>query len=423
MTRLLYLVSLAGHSAWNRRGTLIFVVFSIALSTTLLLGLERIRTQLRESFVQAVSGTDLVVGARGGNIQLMLYAVFHLGGAGGNMSWESAVEISGLQEVAWSIPVSLGDSHRGYPVVATNNGFFEHYRFRGGRKPVLAQGKPFAELFEVVVGSEVAKNLGYSPGTALVLAHGSSEKAFAEHADKPFTVSGVLAPTGTPVDRSLYISLEAMEAIHLDWQGGAPLPGLHIPPEQVRKFNLEPKNISALLLGLKKRSQVFAVQREINSWKKEALMGVMPGVAMDQIWSMLNTGERALLLISALVTITGLAGLAAVILASLGERRRELAILRSAGAGPLDILLLLSCEGLLLMAAGIFFGLAALALFIVLLGPILADSYGVAVSLSAPSAGEVLILGGICLAGFLTSLIPALRAYRMSLADGLNFSL
>jgi putative ABC transport system permease protein len=423
MTRLLYLVSLAGHSAWNRRGTLIFVVFSIALSTTLLLGLERIRTQVRESFVQAVSGTDLVVGARGGNIQLMLYAVFHLGGASSNMSWESAVEISGLKEVAWSIPVSLGDSHRGYPVVATNNSFFEHYRFRGDRKPVLAQGKPFAELFNVVIGSEVAKNLNYSPGTALVLAHGSSETAFAEHADKPFAVTGVLAPTGTPVDRSLYISLEAMEAIHLDWQGGAPLPGLHIPPEQVRKFNLEPKSITALLLGLKKRSQVFAVQREINSWKKEALMGVMPGVAMDQIWSMLNTGERALLLISALVTITGLAGLASAILASLGERRRELAILRSAGARPLDIVLLLSCEGLLLLGAGIFCGLAALALFILLLGPVLAGSYGLALSLSAPSAGEGLILGGICLAGFLTSLIPALRAYRMSLADGLNFSL
>jgi putative ABC transport system permease protein len=423
MTRLLYLLALAGHSAWNRRGTLLFVVFSITLSTTLLLGLERIRTQLRESFVQAVSGTDLVVGARGGNIQLMLYAVFHLGGATSNMSWDSAREIAGRADVAWTIPVSLGDSHRGYPVVGTNGGFFEHYRFRGGTRLALGQGRPFADLFDVVIGSEAAKNLGYDLGQSLVLAHGSSGSLLTEHGDKPFTVSGVLAPTGTPVDRSLYISLEAMEAIHLDWQGGAPLPGLRIPPELAKKFNLEPKNITALLVGLKKRSQVFALQRDINAWKKEALTGVMPGVAMDQIWNMVNTGERALLLISALVTITGLAGLASAILASLGERRRELAVLRSAGARPLDIVILLACEGLLLVGAGLVCGLTVLAALVALLGPALADSYGVTVYLSAPSAGEWLILGGICLAGFLTSLIPALRAYRMSLADGLTVSL
>jgi putative ABC transport system permease protein len=423
MTRWPYLLALAGRSAWNRRGTLLFVVFSITLSTTLLLGLERIRTQLRESFVQAVSGTDLVVGARGGNIQLMLYAVFHLGGATNNMSWDSAREIAGRAEVAWTIPVSLGDSHRGYPVVGTTGDFFEHYRFRGGTRLTLARGTPFAELFDVVIGSEAAKNLGYNPGQSLVLAHGNSGSLLTEHGDKPFTVSGILAPTGTPVDRSLYISLEAMEAIHLDWQGGAPLPGLRISPELAKKFDLEPKNITALLVGLKKRGQVFALQREINSWKKEALTGVMPGVAMDQIWNMVNTGERALLLISALVTITGLAGLASAILASLGERRRELAVLRSVGARPLDIVILLACEGVLLVGTGIVCGLSALAALIASLGPVLADSYGVAVRLSAPSAGEWLILGGICLAGFLTSLIPALRAYRMSLADGLTVSL
>ncbi|MDR2668893.1 MAG: hypothetical protein LBC14_02930, partial [Desulfovibrio sp.] len=94
MTRLGYLVFLAAKSAWNRRGTLLLIVFSIALSTTLLLGIERIRTQMRESFVQAVSGTDLVIGARGGDMQLVLYAIFHLGGATNNMGFQSAQEIA-----------------------------------------------------------------------------------------------------------------------------------------------------------------------------------------------------------------------------------------------------------------------------------------------------------------------------------------
>lgn len=423
MRRFRYLLYLARKSAWNRRATLILIVFSIALSTTLLLGIEKLRTQIRESFVQSVSGTDLVIGARGGNIQLMLYAIFHLGGATHNMGWESALEIAKKNEIAWTIPISLGDSHRGYPVVATTDAFFNHYRFRGGKQIELATGKWFESLFDVVVGAEAAKKLMLSVNQKIVLSHGNITSNLTNHDDKPFTVIGILAPTGTPVDRSFYISLHAMEAIHVNWQGGAPIPGLHVSPEQVMRFNLEPKSITALLVGLKKRSQVFAVQREINDWKSEPLMGVLPGVAMDQIWDMVNTGELALWLISALVTITGLAGLAATILAGLGERRRELAILRSAGARPLDILGLMIAEGSILITAGIVSGLFALYLLIAFLGPLIGHHYGIFIYPSLPSIREYLLLLCICLAGLAAGLIPAYRAYRMSLSDGLTVSL
>lgn len=422
MRRFSQLLRLAGKSAWNRRGTLILVVFSIALSTTLLLGIEKLRTQIREGFAQSVSGTDLVVGARGGNIQLILYAIFHLGGATNNMGWDSAREIAGNSEVAWAIPISLGDSHRGYPVVATTDDFFEHYRFRSDRRVVLAEGRRLEALFDVVIGAEVAKKLGYSLGQKMVLSHGSSGTRLAEHDEMPFVVAGVIAPTGTPVDRSLFIGLPAMEAIHINWRSGAPIPGVRITPEQVARFRLEPRSITAMLVGLKKRSHVFALQRAINEWKSEPLMGVMPGVVMDQIWDMLNTGERALLLISMLVTATGLAGLAAVILAGLGERRRELAILRSVGARPLDILVLTACEGGLLVIAGIVCGLSALYVLVAVASPFVASHYGVFIRLSPPEAGEWALLGGICLAGLVASLIPARRAYRMSLADGLTVS-
>jgi putative ABC transport system permease protein len=423
MRRFSYLLRLSGQSAWNRRGTLVMVVLSVALSTALLLGIERMRRQARESFRQSVSGTDLIVGARGSPLQLMLYAVFHLGGATSEMGWDSARRIAARAEVAWSIPIALGDSHKGYPVVATTAAFFEHFRYRRGERPGFARGEPFRDLFDVVVGAEAAKKLGYLPGSVLTLAHGSGGTKLAEHTDKPFVVAGVLKPTGTSVDRSLYISLEAMEAIHLDWQGGAPVPGFQVRADQVRKFNLEPKRITALLLGLKNRGRVFSLQRHVNEYPEEALMGVMPGVAMDQLWSVIGMGEKALLLVSALVTFTGLMGLASAILAGLGERRRELAILRSTGAGPADILLLLACEGLLLTLCGMLAGVAALALLIACLGPVLADSYGIALYLSPPAPGEWLILGGILAAGLAAGLIPAVRAYRYSLADGLGVSL
>ncbi|MCL2076094.1 MAG: ABC transporter permease [Betaproteobacteria bacterium] len=422
MTRFLCLFLLAGKSAWNRRGTLALVVCSIALSATLLLGLERIRSQVRESFVQAVSGTDLIVGARGGNLQLMLYAIFHLGGATHNMGFKSAEVIGENPEVAWTIPISLGDSHLGYPVVATNHDFFRHYKFRNQESIAFARGQAFDDLFDVVVGAQVARMLGYDLGHEVALSHGGGDILAIMHDDMPFTVRGVLAPTGTPVDRSLYISLAAMEAIHLGWQGGAPLPGLKISPEQASKLIQEPESITALLVGLERRSRVFALQRDIHDYREEALTAVMPGVAMDQIWQMVNTGEKALLLVSLLVTVTGLAGLVAAILAGLGERRRELTILRSVGARPADILVLLAAEGFLLVVSGILLALFALFLLLNFLSPVLLDLYGIVLDASLPSLTEWGIMGGISVAGFCAALIPAFRAYRLSLSDGLSLS-
>ncbi|MDR2639054.1 MAG: ABC transporter permease [Helicobacteraceae bacterium] len=420
--RLGYLLTLAAKSAWNRRGTLCLVAFSIALSAALLLGVERVRAQVKESFVQTISGTDLVVGARGGDIQLILYAVFHLGSATNNMNYASAKAIGAKDEVSWTIPISLGDSHKGYPVVATSADFFERYRFRGDRNLSFARGEPFDDLFDTVIGAEAAKRLKYEIGDKIVLSHGESQTKLAQHDDKPFRVAGVLAPTGTALDRSLYISLEAMEAIHIDWQGGAPIQGFKVSAEQARKFNLEPKTITALLVGLKKRSGVFAQQREINGWKDEPIVGVMPGVAMDKIWRMSAAMENALLFVSAMVTITGLAGLIAAILAGLNERRRELAVLRSAGARPLDIVALLSFEAVLLTLSGLVFGVAALGAALAIFAPILADSYGIALYLSLPSAREWTLIGAIAIAGFCAGLLPAIKAYRLSLTDGLSAS-
>lgn len=419
MSRLAYLASLALKSAWNRRLTLTFIALSVAISAILLVGLERLRGQIRAGFVQAISGTDLVVGARGSQIQLIIYAVFHLGGATNNIGWDTAQEIAALPEVAWTIPISLGDSHRGYTVVATSVDFFEFFRYQRDQKVAISTGRVFDDIFEVVVGSEVARKLNLSLADSLVLKHGTASAA-PEHSDKPFTVVGVLEPTGSPVDRSLLISLRSMEAIHIDWRGGAPVPGFSIGPDRARLMKLEPKAITALMVGLKNRRQVFSLQRSINNRPGEALTAVMPGVALDQLWRLVGGGEKVLWAVSALVTVTGLMGLIAAVLAGLGERRRELAVLRSVGARPMDILILLALESLLLTAIGVIIGLLTLAALIYVLGPILADLYGLNVYLSAPTAREMLLSGAIIAAGFLAGLIPAFRAYRLSVGDGLN---
>jgi putative ABC transport system permease protein len=414
------LLTIAARSAWHRRFGLALVVLSVALSTFLLLGVERVRQDVRLNFSQAVSGTDLIVGARTGSVQLLLYSVFRIGSATQNIRYASVRALAEDPAVAWVVPISLGDSHRGFPVVATDDGYFEHFRY-GERQPLtLTHGRRFNDVFELVLGAEVAQRLGYEVGRRVVLSHGSGEIAGTEHGDKPFTVVGVLARTGTPVDRSLHISLAGMQALHIDWVAGVPLPGFAVPAERVRERDLTPKTVTAALVGLKSRPAVFAVQRRIGEYAPEPLLAVLPGVAMDELWQAVDLGERALQAMAALVALVSLAGLVAVVVTGLEQRRRELAVLRAVGAGPKRVFALLLIEGVLITAAGALLGALACTAAIAAFGPWVQAQHGIALRLQAPDAAQWTWLCAILAAGTLASLLPGWRAYRLSLADGLT---
>jgi len=414
------LLKIALASAWNRRAALSLMLLSIALSAFLLLGVSRVREEARASFSASVSGTDLIVGARGSGLSLMLYTVFHIGDPTQNMDWQSARWLASHPAVAWALPVSLGDSHKGFPVLATETAYFERFHYGDDQALRFVSGKPFAGVFDVNLGAEVATRLGYRPGDRIVLTHGSGLAAGIDHADKPFTVTGILAPTGTPIDRTVYISLAGMEAIHLDWQAGAPIAGMSIPAEYVKKFDLTPRNVTGVLIGLRSRAHVFAMQREIAAYREEPLTGVMPGVALDQLWDLAQTGERALLLVSLAVAGVGLAGLVATLLAGLDARRRELAILRSVGAGPVQMIMLLLIEGVGVTVLGILAGWLLLCLALWLGADTLQASYGIVIRPFLPDLAQAAMIAGLLFAGLVASLVPALRAYHLSLADGLT---
>lgn len=416
----MYWLNILLRSAWHRRGTLSLAVLSIALSVLLLLGVERLQQAARDSFTQSVSGTDLVVGARTSPVQLMLYAVFRLGEPTHNMDWQSYQKLAQHPAVAFTIPLSLGDSHRGFAVLGTDDNYFRFFRY-GAKQPLaFAAGKPFAGIFDVVLGAEVAAKLGYKLGDKIVLSHGSGHIGLPEHGDKPFRVVGILQRTGTPVDRTVHVGLAAIEAIHLDWQGGAPLPGFSIPAEYVQKFNLTPKQITATLVGLKSRSGVFRMQRFINNYRDEALIGVLPGVALDQLWQLLAAAENVLRVISLLVLVTGCCGMIAVVLASLNERRRELAVLRSVGAGAGTVLSLLLAEGTLVMLAGCLLGVASLWALSLGAAAQVEARFGILLPAVPLTLAELRWLGWVIAGGAVASLLPGWRAYRLSLADGLT---
>ena len=411
---------LAAQSLRNRALTAALTVLAIAVSITLLLGVERVRLGARQSFTDTISGTDLVVGARSGAIQLLLYSVFRIGNATNNVTWESYQEIARRPEVAWIVPLSLGDSHRGFRVLGTTVEYFTRYKYRYGQSLAFASGTPFNDLFDAVLGADVAAGLGYKLGDRIVVAHGAGSISFVQHEDKPFRVSGILAKTGTPADRTLHVSLKAIEAIHVDWQSGIPAPGQSVSAEEVRDMTLKPKAITAALVGLKSKLSTFRLQRAINEYREEPLSAIIPGAALQELWNLVGTAETALSVVSSMVVATALLGMVTAILTTLNERRREMAILRSVGARPATILGLLTTEAALLTSTGVLLGAMLLYFSAALLRSYIDRLYGFQISVDLPSTREWLMLGTVILAGIVAGLFPALRAYRMSVADGMT---
>lgn len=414
--------NLAWKSLRNRKATALLSVLTVAIAVVLLLGVERIRSQAKESFANTISGTDLIVGGRSGQVNLLLYSVFRIGNATNNIDWQSYQEFSQHPAVKWAIPIALGDSHKGFRVLGTNPRYFEHYRY-GSKQPLtFSQGKAFHGLFETVLGADVAQSLGYQVGSQIIIAHGISDVGFSRHDNLPFTVVGILAPTGTPVDKTVHVSLEAIEAIHVGWESGANL-GNQPNAKQLAERDFTPKQITAMLLGLKSKIQTFALQRQINDYPQEPLSAIMPGVALHELWGMMSVAEQALMAVSIFVVVAGLLGMLSSLLTSLQERRREMAILRAMGARPQHVFALLISEASVLTLLGIGLGVSMLYLLIALAAPIIASQYGIQLMLNGLTPYEWKLIGCVQLAGMGIGLIPALRAYRQSLSDGMTIRL
>lgn len=411
------ILRLAIGSLLARGLTVGMTVLAIALSVALFLGVEKVRTGAKASFADTISGTDLIVGARSGSVQLLLYSVFRIGNPTNNVTWESYLDIAARPEVEWIVPISLGDSHRQFRVMGTTGAFFERYKYRRDRGLTLSEGAFMNDLYDTVIGADVAQALGYGLGDPIVVAHGIA--SFSEHRDQPFRIAGILEKTGTPVDRTVIVSLEAIEAIHVDWQNGAPRPGAGTPVEVIRQMDLTPKAITAALVGVQSPLQTFGLQRAINTYPEEPLLAILPGVALQELWAIVGVAETALLGVSGMVVITALIGMMATLFSSLNERRREMAIFRAMGARPRVICGLLVLEAALTAAMGALLGIILLYLGLIVAQPILDRSFGLWLPIEAPAARELYVLGAVVLAGAIVSMIPALRAYRLSLADGM----
>lgn len=466
-------LSLSIKSLRHRKFTVALTVISLSLGVALLLGVERIRKETRTSFTNTISGTDLIVGARTGQVSLLLATVFRIGNVTQNISWESYQKIAENPQIAWTIPISLGDTHRGYRVMGTSTAYFEHYRFANKQALQIVAGVAFENTYDAVLGAEVARQLGYDLDEKIVLSHGAGEVSFVDHADKPFRVVGILAATGTPVDQTVHVSLRGIEAVHEGWDGHgggggheghqhpaapqgaegheghehAAAPHVHdgggsAPAEEGAGAGrssgmdrldelaalflgeeddyLQPTQLTAFLVGMHSRADAVFLQRAINVYQGEALSAVMPGVALQELWGVVGVVEKALLVVSVFVVAVSLAGMLSALMTSLNERRREMAILRSVGARPGHIVALIAGEAVAVTLMAIVVGLALLYALLLFARPIILEKAGLHLELSMLSGGEGLLLGVVLLLGLLVGLVPAWQCYRNSLADGLT---
>ncbi|HSJ30086.1 MAG TPA: FtsX-like permease family protein [Longimicrobiales bacterium] len=485
---MMFLLSLVRKSLANRLLATSLTLASIALSVALLLGIENVRAGMRESFSNTISRTDLIVGARGGSLQLLLYSVFGIGSPTNNVSWETYEHFRDHPAVAWTIPISLGDSHRGFRVAGTDSSFYQQFHYGGGRSIEFAEGRMPQTDHEVVLGDQVARELEYTVGSDVVITHGLYGSGIMDHDEQPFRVVGILERTFTPVDRSLYVTLQGIDAVHegfmeMPGAGGpggppsfAPPPNFAAPdiaasdtgavastapaetpgtvastapaetagtvasaapvddpdatdsaegaaPEAApaqSAADTPPEQITAFFLGARTRIATLQLQREINTYEAEATMAILPGVALAEMWRGVGYAEDALLVVTFFVVAVGLIGMLLSLYSSLEARRREMAILRAVGAGAPRIFALLVLESGLLGLAGALTGVALIYALLVLLKGFIESNFGLYLPIQAPTRTAYLYLVAVVAASFLIGIVPALRAYRNSLADGLT---
>ncbi len=415
------LLRLGCKSLWDRKGSVLLSMIAVAVSVFVLLGVEHLRHQVKANFSGTVSGVDLIVGPKTGPLNLLLYSVFRIGNPTNNISWQAYERLSEHHHVKWAIPLSLGDSHKGFRVLGTSTDYFTFFSYGQKRTLQFAQGRALSETFDMVLGADVAKKLGYQLGESVVLSHGVGHVSFTHHEDWPFEIVGVLAPTGTPVDQTVHVLLEGIEAIHGD-HGSHELEhhhdhhahehDSHETAHHVKVKKAPISSLTAMLLGLESKTSVFQLQREINQNTDESLLAILPGMALAELWQMMSVLERSLLLVSVLVFAAASLGLSAMLLAALRERRQEIQLLRVIGASPSFLFGLIQIEAVLVTLLGILLGVALLSGALWFGQGVWVNLFGLHLSPNLLNARNAALLASLLAVSGVVAIVPALSGYR-----------
>lgn len=443
--------NLALQSLLNRKTTTILTFSALLVSVSLLFAIEHIRVQTQDNFKRTVSGIDLVVAARSSQINVLLSSVFRMGANPNAVSWQTYEAISANPQVIWTIPLALGDSYKGFSVVGTTLSYFEHYKFGAKQALSVASGRLFASPTEAVLGASVAKSLGLQVGQSIVVSHGSGNVSFSHHDHHPLLITGILAPTGTPVDKSVHVPLIAIEQMHkpaaqslrssfsrapsaikepmsspIDKAKASSHEDEHghnhsqdlvlsgIPDIAQGTYDLigKPSQISAVMVKAQSPFAILTLQRDLNQYEDEAISAIMPQLALAELWQTIGSIETVLQIIAMLVLLASLIGLVTMLLASMHERRNEIASLRAVGASPWFIASLIQAEAIMISIFALAGAYLTVSLSIIGLSSWLLSEYGMFVSANIYSSGIAVYAASVLVLTVIVAIIPALTAYR-----------
>ncbi len=401
-------------SLMHRKFITVLSILSIGISVALSLSISKIKTSAEEGFTNTISQTDFIVGAKGGSLNLLLYSIFHMGTPVNNIRYESYEKISALPSVRWSIPLSLGDSYRGFRVIGTDENFYSHYRFRQEETIVLESGVFPKNVFDVALGFDVAKTLNHKLNDSIILTHGLASQSLYHHEQTPFKVVSILKKTHTPIDKGVFVTLEGIEAIHQ---------GLDDAPQSNAEDNLAHNSdskkqypitqITSFLLGLKNRIQILKMRRTIDQFETEPLMAVIPSLELQEMWKNMSYVENAMAVMGIMAIVVSFLSIAVAIMTSLNEKKRELGIFRSLGARPRDLFFLILYETLILVFMGLSFGVFLFYIGLWSLKPILQEEFSLFMEITMLSKSEIQILAYVLLVAPIIGIFPGIKAYTV----------
>lgn len=411
------LLWIVGRSLRQHALSSFVTVLVCALASGLVLSVFSLERQARSAFTADV-GFDGVLGARGSELQLVLNAVFHLETSPGNIPWSLYEEFANTPGVDLAVPYAVGDNYGGYRLVGTTDTLFEEWTYGDGKKLEVAPGHVFFDpaLREAVVGSQAAKGTGLALGDVFQPVHGFSADGTFVH-DTDYRVVGVLEPTGTPLDRVIFIPIEGIFRMdgHVLRGGGedfVPDPTAQIPDEH--------KEVSAVLLKLSSNRRARTLAEQVNRQGDVATLAAPISTVMVEIFDKLGRAVLVLRAVAFLVVIEGALAILAALWNTMNERRREFAILRALGARRRTVFSAIVLEATAIALIGAALGYLLYGLVGLAAAEYLRTEVGVLLEVFAWQPIFAWVLPASAVLGAVAGLLPAVRAYSTEVASNLR---
>lgn len=374
---------------------------SIALACGLLMTVWMVKAQSQRAFTETTTGFDAVLGARGSKLQLVLNAIFHLEASPGNLAWSDYEQIKHHPAVKAAIPLAVGDNYYGWRIVGTLPELFTDVEYAPGRKHGMAAGRVFApDAKEALVGSFVARKLGWKVGDTFRPYHGLAFDPGMQHEDV-YTIVGVLAPTNTPVDRVIWIPIKGLQTM-----------GGHDPRAAT--------DVSAVLIQLRAPTAGFMLDLMYNKQGNRLTFAYPVGTIIADLFNKISWFDRVLELVAYLVALVAAASVLASIYASMNARRRDIAILRALGARRRTVFGAVVAEAGVIGALGALVGFAVYFTLLALVAGVIRTETGVVLQVGAYHPILWLCPLGMAVLGALGGIVPAAKAYRTPVAETLS---